>query len=429
MPLLIKEHPLRRAGIAELHARTFEPLISPARIAHIALLCGQRGSGRNENHLRSLLQYFGTPIPTHFDQYYYADLGSLRLRWERHTEFVTYSFSQQGHFTSPFVGSPLDAIPQTWLQEMPGELIAAVLLALEPRTTPERDTDQIRALFGGQTIIGAEVAGGAGHVYSDLRLYNDGFMHLLVRDMALSEDQAGRLIKRILELSTYRAMALLGLPLARKVGDILSDADRRLANVAKSLTRTSSYMDIAEERTLLTELTTLATAIEAVTAQTAYRFEASRAYYQVVEQRLHQLRQQRIEGLQTFSEFLNARLAPAVATCVATSERQQYLAERAARLTGLLRARVEISLQEQNRSLLDSMDQRAHLQLRLQETVEGLSVIAISYYGLGLIGYFVKGLERYGYPFDATLTIGAAVPVVLLLAWVGLRWMKRRLHH
>ena len=119
-------------------------------------------------------------------------------------------------------------------------------------------------------------------------------------------------------------------------------------------------------------------------------------------------------------------MASAIATCEATQHRQSDLAERAARLTSLLRARVEVSLQEQNRRLLESMDRRAQLQLRLQETVEGLSVMAIGYYGVGLVGYALKGLEKGGLPIDATLGMAIALPFVVGFAWVGLRRIKKR---
>jgi uncharacterized membrane-anchored protein len=103
------------------------------------------------------------------------------------------------------------------------------------------------------------------------------------------------------------------------------------------------------------------------------------------------------------------------------------LAERAARVTALLRARVELQLQEQNRGLLDSMDRRAKLQLRLQETVEGLSVVAIGYYGLGLVGYLLKGLEAIGLPINPTVGMAIALPIVVGTAWFGLERAKQRL--
>jgi uncharacterized membrane-anchored protein len=222
-------------------------------------------------------------------------------------------------------------------------------------------------------------------------------------------------------------MSLLGLPEAREANAILSGADRRLVGVAARMTDPEGIGRGVPDAELLAELTTLAAEIEAVAARTSSRFEASRAYYGVVQQRLDQLRQKRIEGLQTFTEFLDARLAPAIATCNSTSKRQQDLAERAARLTSLLRARVEVGLQEQNRSLLESMNRRAQLQLRLQETVEGLSVIAIGYYGVGLVSYLLKGLEGHGLPIEAAYATGLAAPLVVLVAWLGIRRMKARL--
>ncbi|MBK1648232.1 DUF3422 family protein [Rhabdochromatium marinum] len=436
-----RDHPLRHALTEELHARTFEPLRAPARVAHLASLCGERGSGRNEAHLKRLLEHFGAPVPEQFGQYHYAKLGVLHLRWERHTEFVSYSFASEEDVSDPFARSPLDDLPADWLHEMPGEVISSVVLALEARDAPQRDTHALMALFSGNPVVGSRVVGGVGLAYSDMRIHDDGHSYILLRDISLSDAQAGRLVKRVLEINAYRTMALLGLPLARRANTLLSDADQRLTKVAKAIARSSSLRDgadgsngaaaedanLPDERTLLAELTALATEIESVAAQTSYRFEASGAYYRIVEQRLAQMRQQRIEGLQTFTEFLEARLAPAIATCVSTGERQQRLAERAGRLIALLRARVELSLQEQNRSLLHSMDKRAHLQLRLQETVEGLSVIAISYYGAGLLGYVLKGLSTAGYPINPTLGLALAVPVIAGFTWFALHHTKRHL--
>lgn len=427
MPLTFREHPLRRTVAAELHARTYEPLQAPARVAQLAVMFGEEGPEASIEHLKGLLHTFGGAVPDRFEQHYAADLGPLRLGWERHTEFVTYSFSRQGAFEHPFVGSPLDELPAQWLRALPGETIAAVTMAIEACDAPERDSDALTALFEGNPVIGSEVVAGSARAWSDLRIHSDGLFHILIRDCSMSDNQAGRLAKRILDINCYRALALLGLPLAREVSPPLSEADRRLALVASRMTTRGTPASPGFEGGLLEELTSLATEIEAITARTTYRFDAARAYYGMVQQRLEQLRQQRIEGLQTFSEFLDARLAPAIATCEATQHRQSDLAERAARLTSLLRARVEVSLQEQNRRLLESMDRRAQLQLRLQETVEGLSVMAIGYYGVGLIGYALKGLEKAGLPLDATLGMAIALPFVIGFTWLVLRRIKRRL--
>ncbi|NEV63309.1 DUF3422 family protein [Thiorhodococcus minor] len=426
MPLPFKEHPLRHQTIAELHARTYEPLRAPERISHITTVCGERGTGRNLRYLLKLLEHYGLPLPDSVDQHYRAELGDIRMLWERHTEFVTYTFIKHGSFDHPFASPVLNELPAEWLKHLPGEVVAAVSLALEPQDAPELSTEELSQLFADNVVIGSQVVGGAARAWSDLRIHGDGLSRILLRDQGLSKNQAGRLAKRILEVSSYRAMALLGLPPAREANRLLSKADGRLVQVA---TRMSSdeRAETGSQKALLAELTALAVDIETIAAKTSYRFEASKAYYGVVAQRLEQLRQRRIEGLQTFTEFLDARLAPAIATCDSTSQRQHDLAERAARLTSLLRARVEVELQRQNRTLLESMDRRAQVQLRLQETVEGLSVIAIGYYGVGLVGYLLKGLEGHGFAIDASYLTGLSAPVVVLLAWLGIRRMKARL--
>ena len=427
MALPIKEHPLRRAVSNELHVRSFEPVKAPARVSHLAFLCGERGSGINVDHLKTLLDYFGAPVPESVGQYLMADLGGIRLNWERHTEFVTYTFTQLGDFDDPFEQAVIDELPKQWLEQCPGELVSAITLAMEPASYPERSVDDLTELFGGNTVIGSEVVGGKARAFSDLRIHFDGYSRILVRNENLTEAQAGRLIKRLLEINAYRAMALLGLPLARQAGRSLSDADKQLADLAARLLGHMGQDAADSQSRLLGDLTQLASQIETLSAQTTFRFEASRAYYRVVLQRLDQLRQQRIEGLQTFTEFLDVRLAPAIATCESVADRQRSLGERAARLTGLLRARVEVSLQAQNRNLLESMDRRARLQARLQETVEGLSIIAISYYGVGLVGYVLKALAEQGLPLNPTLGMGILAPLVVVGAWLFLKRVKRHI--
>lgn len=429
------EHPLRHAVNAELHARNFDAVRAPARILSLTYLCGERGSGRQVAHLRRLLSHFDRTLTEEPGAQLSQTIDDVQLRWERHTEFVTLSLTRMGDFEAPFSSELFDWLPQDWLEAIPGQVVTAVLIALESAENPEPDGDALSGLFGGNALIGAKVAGGAGRAYSDMRIHADGFGHLLLRNHQLSDDQAGRLVKRVIELNTYRALALLGLPEARNYSPVLTRAGLRLARVAADLCAIQDAVPtgqarnaLDQERALLAELTDLAAEIESIAAKTSSRFDATEAYYGIIRQRLQQLRQERIQGLQTFTEFLDARLAPAVATCSAAKEQQESLALRAERLTALLRARVEVGLQEQNQKLLDSMDRRARLQLRLQETVEGLSVVAISYYGIGLLGYLAKGLSAAGVLFQPNLAIGAATPFVIGLAWLGLRRLKRRIH-
>ncbi|QIK37241.1 DUF3422 domain-containing protein [Caldichromatium japonicum] len=427
MSLTLREHPLRHQLVAELHVRTYIPLQAPARLSHLVSVCGERGSGRNVSHLQELLKRYGVSQPAQVGQHHQTRLGDLYLLWERHTEFVSYTFALPGPFEHPFAEPVIGRLPADWLAAIPGEILVASSLAISPASRPLHTLDELNELFEGNSVIGSEVVGGLARAYSDMRIHADGFSYILLHDQGLTSNQTGRLAKRLFEISTYRAMALLGLPLAREANPCLSEAERRLVAVSSRMAFQDERSEEIPEGELLAELTDLAAEIEAVAARTNYRFEATRAYYALVMQRLEQLRQRRIEGLQTFSEFLEARLTPAAATCESTAKRQQDLAERAARLIRLLHARVEVELHKQNRSLLASMNRHSRLQLRLQETVEGLSVIAIGYYSVGLVGYLFEALESAGMMRDAAAATGLAAPVVVLLVWVGIQRLKERL--
>ncbi|MDX1595147.1 MAG: DUF3422 domain-containing protein, partial [Gammaproteobacteria bacterium] len=263
-------------------------------------------------------------------------------------------------------------------------------------------------------------------VWTDYQIHDDGYGWVLVRDIDLRMRQAGRLVQRLLDMESYRMMALLGLPPAREHGRELVRLDTELAELTG---RINALRDASQERDLLEALTRLAARIEHVVARTNARFSATRAYYGLIQRSIAQLREERLPGLQTFDEFVERRLAPAVRTCESVAERLGALSTRVSRASNLLRTRIDIGIAEQNRDLLASMDRRARLQLRLQQTVEGLSIVVLSYYGVGLVGYLAKGLKSAGAPLDPDLVTGLAVPVVVGVVFAGMHRLHRRLGH
>jgi len=275
--------------------------------------------------------------------------------------------------------------------------------------------------FGGNALVGAVIAGGAAAAYTDFRIHADGFSRLLVQDRGMKPRQAGRMVQRLLEIDTYRILALLALPVARDMAPFLTRCERELADTAKSLEGSSAK----DEPLLLDRLTRLEAEIESRQADTHYRFGAAAAYYELVQRRIVDLREDRIEGLQTFREFTERRLAPAMNTCRAVAQRQESLSQRVARTTQLLSTRVDLTRERQNQAVLESMNRRAKLQLRLQETVEGLSVAAVTYYVVGLVAYAIKGLKAYGADVDTDLVVGASIPVVAVLVALGVRHIRK----
>ena len=422
--LAIREHAQRRAIAAELHARPFESLNGPLRATHLAVLSDD-GMADLER-ISALCESLDQQPPSDDSTHHSVDMGAFRLRWERHTEFSTYTFFVGGtpaDPTAPFSESALGAVPQDWLATLPGELIVAVHLVLEGANAPDRPVHELAEIFGTENIAGSEVADGAARVYTDFRLHGDGYGRILIQDRGLPPRRAGRLVQRLLEIETYRLMALLAFPMARQTTRQLTDLEEGLETITRRITRGSS---LDNEQTLLQEISALSADLEQTTARNSFRLSAARAYDGLVHRRIENLREERIRELQTIAEFMVRRFRPAMRTCESVTERQETLARRISRAADLLRTRVDIALEGQNRDLLASMNRRTDLQLRLQQTVEGLSVLVMSYYGSGLVYYLLNGLNSAGVDFNVDLAVGIAVPFVALSAFLGLRYLRRK---
>lgn len=421
-PSLPPAHPQRQALNDEVHARPSEPLAVPQRLSYVALLADGKGREEAWQAVRNLAARHGAATPESDGGQFAADLGPFRLRWERHTEFYRILFSvpdAADAFATPAIG----AIPAEWLAALPGQLLVAVHAALVQGDEEGRlDLRDIGTrTFRGNQVIGARVLDGRGAALTDFRLHADGFSRLLVVVHDMDAWQAGRVVHRLLEVETYRMLALLAFPVARSLAPFLMERERELAAVAVAQTSGEEQ----DEPVLLERLTRLAAEIEGREADHLHRFGAAAAYYELVRRRIVELRELRIEGLITFMEFTERRLAPAMGTCLAVAARQDALSRRVARATQLLATRVELTRERQAYAVLASMNRRAKLQVRLQQTVEGLSVAAITYYVVGLLGQLAKGAGATGLGINPELVTAASVPLVALVVALGLRRARR----
>ncbi|HSS66783.1 MAG TPA: DUF3422 domain-containing protein, partial [Gammaproteobacteria bacterium] len=389
----LRDYPQRTLLNNEVHARPYERLTAPVRASYLALLTGIETADEEREQIKALCTRNGVNPPAAGANHFSNDLGIFRLRWERHTEFSTYTFLHAAPYHAPFDDAPIKQVPVDWLQHLPGEILTAVHVALEPSSKPVRPVDELSALFVADTLVGSKVVGNAAIALTDFQIHADGFSRMLVHDVALGSRQAGRLVQRLLELETYRMMSLLALPLARGYTPELFRLDKEVAELSNTLTGDKEDVD---EHRMLERLTQLSAEIEGVATATSFRFSAAGAYYDIVERRIRELREERHERLQTFSEFMQRRLVPAMHTCESVHRRIDELTTRSARVSDLLRTRVSITMESQSRDLLESMNRRAKLQIRLQQTVEGLSVVVLSYYLVGLVNYGLKALKSAG---------------------------------
>lgn len=380
-------HPLRLALAGEMHARPFMRIEPPERVLHLALFAGD-ALERHHAWLGELCECFGVSAPQRGASYFFHDFGPWRLKWENHSEFSTYTFAFRGDGSGDFADDLLRRLPQAWLGQLAGNVISAAQLAfVSAGGQPLAASDPwLRTQFSGPLIAGARVMAG-GEVWSDFLVQPDGVSRFLLRDVGLREFQAGRLSQRVLEIDTYRMMALLALPVARECQPVIREAE-------------------ADN----------------------YRFSASAAYFSIIRARLQELREERIEGVPTLGEFMERRLVPAMEFCESVRRRQHELIERLSRTDSLLRTRVTMTQERYNSAILASLNKRAELQLRLQHAVEGFSIVAISYYLLGVLGYGLKALGKLGVPVEAELATGLALPLVVGAVWFAVRRAQRALH-
>ncbi|ATG47450.1 hypothetical protein CEW89_07625 [Celeribacter ethanolicus] len=423
----LQDHPRRYELANELHARPFPEVTTNARAAYLAIRAAGDAARRDRDldraHLLALLDRYGAAHPAPGATHYIGPLGKYRLKWESHTEFVTYTIFAEGVAERAFDKNTFDLFPEDWLDAAPGQRITSALIRVETVEEDQAIVERVNAWFERESLAVARVLDGAMVVAGDFRIDEAGHMRFAIFPCAdCGQRRIGRVLQRLCEIETYKAMSMLGLVQARKVVRELADIEKELAELMATLT---SKGDVPAEE-MLEDILGLSTRIEGIVTRSNFRFGATGAYEAIVTQRIEVLRESRFQARQLFSEFMMRRYDPAMRTVAAAKTQLENLAERTARAANLLRTKVDVSRQAQNQKLLESMDKRADLQLRLQETVEGLSVVAISYYAVSLAGYLIYPvLEPLG--LSKGLALALLTPLVVLAVWLGLRRIKK--HH
>jgi uncharacterized membrane-anchored protein len=415
----LSPHAERDAVLNELHARPFEAITSPCRAIRFAFLTDAAQMSANADALTRYCAAHGLADLSSAAKHRRIAFPGVVLRWEQHSEFTTYTWllddaAATDDSTLPAViASAMTGIGQ------PGAHLVSIDLRVNSGDTPD-----LAQLFDPASLAASEVLGGHATIATDFQVDGNGFVRFLVHNHGLTPVEAGGLVLRILEIETYRCFALLGLPQAHRITPVIRRAEDRLTNIMTVMTNGGSGLETNRE--LLDEITSLAARVEADAAIAGYRFAASAAYDDIVRQRLEVIGEKAFNGWPTLAEFLGRRLNPAMRTCQTLNTRMHDLNKKLTRAANLLRTRIDVEIEQQNRDLLAAMSERARMQLRLQQTVEGLSVAAISYYVASLLHYVFESAEHY-LPIDATVATGISIPfVVAVLA--TLLWRVKHRH-
>lgn len=422
----------RRALHNEVHARPPARIRLPALVVYVAVLNEGITREMELQHLRKLPGQEHLTLEHLSGNFQRLRFDNHTLKWERHTEFTRYSVVQSlpddalVHGDDDKLFEAL-AVDPDWLAAIPGRTVAAIMTAMVNGDVD--DLDGMRHMsepwIEGRETMASMLGIRRSCVMTDFRLRPSGFERMLVVSPPnTSELRVGRISQRLLELETYRLMALRGLPVAKDLGPMLTQSEAQLAEIMARMENADT-----SDQELLGTLIGLAARIERATATHMYRFSATMAYHSLVEQRIESLRETPIPGTQTLGEFMLRRLSPAIATVQATSQRLSSLSQRVERASALLRTRVDIATETQNQMLLEKLTKGQDLQLRLQSTVEGLSIAAIAYYVVSLILYVGKAGKAAGLPLNPEMLAGALIPLVLVGVWWGTRQIHKKLTH
>ena len=421
----IEDHPLRYRLTNEMHARPFPSLDVPCTAVFLAVKRLESAAGRDTNadleHLTNLLDRYGAPHPQPGASHYSGQIGRHYLKWENHTEFVTYTAFRDGVGDRAFDPAEFEVFPEDWLKTAPGHRMTSALIRIERLKDDASLREELGAWFVADSIAVARVLDNTAVVAGDFHIDPAGHLRFLV---AAAPDagsrRIGRITQRLCEIETYKTMSMLGFARVREMSPKLGALDARLTHLVSDMPGGA----VKAEDTL-NDLLEISAELEGMVARSSYRFGATAAYEQIVKQRIDVMREERFDGRQTFQEFMMRRYDPAMRTVRSAKDRLNAMADRAMRAGELLRTRVDVERSAQNQALLESMNRRADMQLNLQRTVEGLSVVAISYYAVSLTSYLLYPAAEMLDMSKGLLTGLVTLPVVALVYWSIRRIRKK----
>ena len=427
----MEEHALRRSLSNELHARAFHDFDGAGRfIRYVFLTDG--GTADLLAYINEFLLANGKqPIPDG-SKFLRLDMDGYAIRIEQHTEFLSVSFIEKGHARATgLLDNAFDAanvtLPLAWARGIPAPVFHAIWLEIGGRPPRGITPEKMQATMQSRALASNLFSDGAAQLHFAFDIDDAGFSRIAMFNEQITPNRMGRVVQRVVELETYRMLALLGFAAVREHGATLGRIERTVGSLTTDLAAQIRQSQ-GQVQQLLSVLSSQAADLEEIYAKTSYRLAATKAYEAILMDRIASLQLSRLAGFQGVRGFLGRRMTPALDSCRAFAERLSRLSERITRAGDLLQTQTEMIIQRQNRDLLQSMNARARQQLRLQQTVERLSVAAVTYYGVGLVGYLAKPLPLEAWSWDINLVKAGAVPVIAFLVWLAIRGVRAHIN-
>ncbi len=421
----------------ELHERPPLDVQLPAHIHHSAYLLPEQEGSRKKARADMVELFLALGINSDqanlgerhsVGEKTYSNGDKLRITWELHSEFVTYAFTHMAAGTQSLGFGPL-RLPETIPTPEP-EWERIVALDILVTDWPQLKKTERQYLFGSDRLYGSQIQGGQAQVWTTFQLDESNWEHYLVLAGELSPSQLGRQIKRLVEIENYYHLILMPLDCFRERSAELRELEVGFTQQTQEMFNAMVDAPSDEERHWLALLTEQSAKVTKLKETMRYRMGAAHSYDVQFRRILKALDEKKVqEGNQPLGTFLLARTGPTVRGYDNFNERLDSLSRGLDRATNMLRTRVEMTVQKQNLHLLEGMSKQGRQQLMLQTTVEGLSVIVLSYYLTGLFGYGVKALLKLGWITGSDVVWqGAMLPAAVIIALTVITLVHRKVH-
>ena len=338
----IKDHPLRYSLANELHARPFPVTSAPCTVVSLAIKqpvdAVKRDREADRAHLVDLLDRHGTAHPQPGATHYSGQIGRHWLKWEQHTEFVTFTAISDRVSARAFDPADFEVFPEDWLKKAPGQRITSIMVRVMERPDDDTIRRRLNEWFVPESLAVSQMVDGAAVSAGDFRIDPAGHVRFAIfASKGTGPQRLGRIVQRLCEIETYKTMSMLGFARVKGMASQLGGLDNRLTELMVEMTGGEAPFE-----EILPSLLSTSTELEMMAARSAFRFGATGAYEAIVGQRIFVLGEERFQGGQTFADFMMRRYEPAMRTVKSTEQRLQTLSDRAIRASELLRTRVDV---------------------------------------------------------------------------------------
>ncbi|MFO0779141.1 MAG: DUF3422 family protein [Nitrospira sp.] len=430
------------AFLRKLHERPHQPisewLRAPAHVQYEAFRMSdpptERPASRAE--FQSLLERFNIPeerIELR-DNFGYgvkeAENGDrLILIWQAHTEYYNYQFWHvPSSTTSAVTFGPL-TFPAAPVSLAPlGTVVCRLDIVLKAGALPSRD--EVRGQLPGPVLYGSRIFNEQAVVVTSFTPDNHGRERYWVSVGPLQGDHSRLkdIVDAIVRIETYYHLLLMQKPLFSAAIDQVYKFEQVHLKQREIITGHIGHANSETLQRWLNSLTQDLLKTNRMAGKLHFELSASIPYDKIVHATLASLAEQPTASYRPISDYVLGGIT-------GVAEGYQQLLRRIDTLRGgfegiiaIIRTRIDLIVESQNLTLLQSVDETTKSQVILQHTVEGLSVIVIAYYLAGLAGYVFKGLYELGWLSNANLASAIFVPIAIGLAFLITTVSKKYLH-